>query len=304
MQHNEDMRRYWNTLIGDMKDLSKVLAVTAKLGGTRPSWTKNNGKTEQMLLAWPQTSPLRTATIVSGESGGKLEYYTIFPFIEGIPNELRVEKTHAWKNNIEGEVGCAIGDSEDILWFYNPLFFRDNPVDLTEGVEQEFYMAGLCLGVRPALLDELTITSGPEYEAYLTAWLEKNPDKKRIDVPPLKINLVGQRILIPTGIASEYQARATIQKIETFGFGPEQGQIKIYRFAITLGQKNFINLMMYASEFALQKGYEPKEGDDVDLIFWLQGRIADSSPENDITAQGENPNEEKNDNSSVNEIKQ
>ena len=24
------------------------------------------------------------------------------------------------------------------------------------------------------------------------------------------------------------------------------------------------------------KGYEPKEGDDVDMIFWLQGRVDDT----------------------------
>ncbi len=283
MQHLENLVRYWSTLIKDTKDLPNVLTVTAKHGGTRPAWIDKDEKMEKMLLAWPEKSALRSATIVSGKVDKELVPCTVMPFMEGIPNELRVEKTYTWKNKIEGQVGCAIGESEYILWFYDPLYFRDKKVDLTEGVEQTFYMAGLCLGVRPALLDELTITNGPEYEARLALWLEQNPGKTRFEAPALKVSLRGQRILGPTEIAGEYQARAIIQQVESFYFGPETAEVKIYRFVVTFGQEKLLKLMMYASERACLNNYEPKVGDEVDLLFWMQGRIVDSEPENDIT---------------------
>ncbi len=303
MQHIENMVKYWSTLLQDVKELPQVLAATTKHGGTRPVWQRNDGKLEHILLAWPAESTLRSATIVSGKPDGKLDPCTIIPFMEGIANELRVEKTYAWKNKIEGSVGCAIGDADggingeidQVLWFYDPLYFRDKNIDLTEGVEQSFYMSGLCLAVRPALLDEITITSGPEYEARVALWLKQNPDKTRLDAPSLKIDMRGQRILAPTPIACEYQARATIHNVESFGFGPENGQVKVYRFVVTFGQKKHLHLMMYAAAKVCQNNYEPKDGDEVDLIFWLQGRIADSSPAEEITetSQAEqNPNDQ------------
>ncbi len=278
MKHIESLGRPLATIIKDVKEIPAMMGVIAQKGGTRPAWGVKNSKAEHMLLAWPQESLLRGAIIITGKPEEKLSPCSVFPFLEGISNELAVEKTHTWANGIEGEVACAIGETEELLWFYDPLYFRDKQTDLTEGVTQTFYMAGLCLAVRPALLDELTVTNGPQYEAYVAAWLQENPGKTRLDAPSLKMDLKGQRILAPTGVAGEYQARATVKKPESFNFGPENGEVKINRFVVTFGQKQFLNLMMYASEFVCQKGYEPKEGDEVDLLFWLQGRVIDADP--------------------------
>ena len=51
--------------------------------------------------------------------------------------------------------------------------------------------------------------------------------------------------------------------------------------------------IIYAPAERIAKGYEPKEGDDVDMIFWMQGRIADAEEssgvlsEEDLAAQAE-----------------
>lgn len=284
MQHIENHLRPWSTLLQDTKELPAVMTVIVKHGGTRPVWCTKGNKKETMLLAWPQSSFLRSSIIVTGKEEGKLDPVSVMPFMEGIANPLCVEKTYAWKNGIDGEVACAMGETGQLLWFYDPLFFRDVKTDLTEGVTQTFYVSGLCLGIRPALLDELTITQGPDYEQYLAAWLQENPDKKRIDAPPLKVPLKGQRILAPTEIASEYQARAIVSEVETINYGPEQAPTKVYRFGVTFGQEQFLHIMMYVSEKVCLKGYEPKAGDEVDMLFWLQGRIVDVDEETEKTA--------------------
>lgn len=274
MKHEELLVKPWSVLLNSLKEIPYVMKVVVDEGGTRPIWNAKSGNNENFVMAWPKETLLRAGIIVGGEVEGKLEPKAIFPFMEGFPNTMRVETTHAWANGLEGEVGCLAGESDQILWFYNPLFFRDKVIDLTEGIEQTFYLSGLCLGLRRALLDEITITSGPYYEAHAEKWLKENPDKTRLDVPALKIDIHGKRILAPTDNACEYQARAIVEEVEEFEFGPKGGG-KVYRFVSTFGDKENVRILMFVPERICPKGYVPKAGDEVDMIFWLQGRVVD-----------------------------
>ena len=277
MKHEELLVKPWSVLLNNLKEIPYVMKVVVDEGGTRPVWNAKNGNTENFVMAWPKEPLLRAGIIVGGEVEGKLEPKAIFPFMEGYPNTMRVETTYAWANGLEGEVGCFAGVSDLILWFYNPLFFRDKVIDLTEGIEQSFYLSGLCLGLRRALLDEITITSGPYYEAHAEKWLKENPEKTRLDVPPLKIDIHGKRILAPTDTASEYQARVIVEEVEEFIFGPQKGGEKIYRFVAAFGEKENVRILMFVPAKVCPKGYVPKAGDEVDMIFWLQGRVVDIS---------------------------
>ena len=92
------------------------------------------------------------------------------------------------------ENGVALGACRNEgampLFFCNPLYFRDARMLATPGVRHTFLLAGMAYGVRRALLDELTITEGPDYEAHAKAWLEAHPGSSRTDVPQLH---TGQR---------------------------------------------------------------------------------------------------------------
>lgn len=274
MKHEELLVKPWSVLLNSLKEIPYVMKVVVDEGGTRPIWRTKSGNNENFVMAWPKEPLLRAGIIVGGEVDGKLEPKAIFPFLEGFPNTMRVETTHAWANGVEGEVGCLAGESDQVLWFYNPLFFRDKVIDLTEGIEQTFYLSGLCLGLRRALLDEITITSGPYYEVHAEKWLKENPDKTRLDVPALKIDIHGKRILAPTDSACEYQARVVVEEVEEFEFGPKGGG-KIYRFVSSFGDKENVRILMFVPEKVCPKGYVPKAGDEVDIIFWMQGRVVD-----------------------------
>jgi hypothetical protein len=98
-----------------------------------------------------------------------------------------------------------------------------------------------------------------------------------LDVPALKVPLKGKTILDITDRYCEYQSRAVIFDVDSFDFGPEKAKVKVYRFGVSFGApEKPVYAIIYASEKVCIKGYEPKEGDEVDMIFWLQGRIADA----------------------------
>ena len=139
-----------------------------------------------------------------------------------------------------------------------------------------FTLAGLCFAVRKALLDDVTITQGPQYEAYAADWLAAHPDKGRMDVPPLKVSMKGRRMIMPGRRFCEYQIRAEVEAVR-------QGQLE--QMPITLMYLRFpfegrepMLLPVYASKMVL-KDYEPKAGDEIDAYVWLQGRVIDFDPQ-------------------------
>ena len=276
MQHLESMGDKWFSLGVGPQDINGVIATTLELGGTRPSWGVKDDSTERMLMAWPSDQLLRTSVVVAGEAEGQLAAVAVAPFMEGFANELAFRSAYAWKGGHGGEIAAQPQKGLPPLWFYDPLYFRDIE-GLAEGEVRTYYLSGLCFGLRRALLDEFTVTDGPQYEAYAKEWMKANPTKSRLDVPALKIPLKGKTIIDITERFCEYQCRANIFDVDSFNFGPEGASQKIYRFGIAIGDpENPVYLIMYAPERVCIKGYVPAEGDDVDMIFWMQGRIADA----------------------------
>ena len=274
MEHLQSMGDKWFALGVKPDDIPGVIATTLEFGGTRPAWSVTDEEHERMLMAWPKDTLLRSSVIVAGKPEGQLAAVAVAPFMEGYANDLKVHEMYSWKDGHAGEI-AAYPDGFPPLWFYDPLYFRDAP-ELEEGKIATFYLSGLCFGIRRALLDELTITEGPRYEQHALQWMKENPSKTRLDVPPLKVSLKGKTIIDFFQHCCEYQCRAVIFDVDSFMFGPEQAQEKIYRFGIGFGNpEKPTYAIMYASERVCGK-YVPAENDEVDMVFWMQGRIADA----------------------------
>ncbi len=278
-KHFEALGHQWAVLVGNPRALMpQIVGTVIHAGGTRPCWQRQEADTETILMAWPQEEPIRAAVIMHGSQEGQLKPVTAVPFLEGMQNDFTVEESRPWKSGVEGHVGVSVlqqeheaVDNDKPLWFYNPLYFRDKE-DLTAGVTHTFSLAGLAFGVRKALIDELTVTQGPAYESYAEAWLKAFPDKGRLDVPPLKINLVGKQIIMPGRNFCEYEIRCTILEVEKTQL--DKLDVYILRMAFPLPKQAPLHLAVYAPSHLL-KDYEPQVNDDIDAYVWLQGRIAD-----------------------------
>ncbi len=274
--HFEGLGNQWAVLVGNPKALmSQIVGTIIHSGGTRACWQRKDSTKETILMAWPQDQPVRAATVMQGDLDAELKPVTAMPFLEGFPNSLEVDSAVVWKSGVEANVSANILEGKKPLWFYDPLYFRDKE-DLTPGVTHTFLMAGLAMGIRKALIDEMSITQGPTYEAHAAKWLLDNPDKTRLDVPTLKINLAGKQIIMPGRYFCEYEVRSTVLEVQECVL--DKLEITMLRLDFPMPEREPLRIMLYVPKTVL-KDYEPKVGDDVDAYVWLQGRVMDYDPE-------------------------
>ena len=271
--HTETLGDAWAVLTGQNPEaiMGQIAATVMHEGGTRPAWQWKRDGRDHVLLAWPQDQPVRASVLVAGEEGDKLRPVSAAPLLDGLPNDLLVEDTHPWKTGVDANVAVSMLEGKNPMWFYDPLYGRDQ-IDLTPGVTHTFLLAGLAYGLRRALLDELTITKGPQFEAHAAAWLAANPDKERLDVPPLKINIGGKHMIMPGRNFCEYQMRGTVEEMQDCHL--EKMPVKLLYMSFPFENRPALRLAVYASKMACGD-YEPEVGHEVDAYVWLQGRIID-----------------------------
>ena len=172
--HFEGLGKTWLTLLNDPeKEVPAVVMQVMKEGKTRDCWQRKDSKEETMVLAWPVETGFRAGVTIYGKAGEQLRPVSTYPLLEGAPNDMTVNETYSWANETEGEVSAICNEGGNPLWFYSPFLFRDRE-NLTPGVRHTFLIAGLAYGLRRALLDEMTITEGVEYERYVAEWLAQN----------------------------------------------------------------------------------------------------------------------------------
>ncbi len=269
--HFEGLGKTWLTLLNDPeKEVPAIVLQAMQNGRTRDCWQKKDSKAETMVLAWPVESSFRAGVTIHGKQEEELRPVSVYPLLEGAPNDMTVDEIYPWANGTEGEVAACCNENGNPLWFYSPFLFRDQE-NLTPGVRHTFLIGGLAYGLRRALLDEMTITEGVEYERFVAAWLEQNPGKTRLEAPQLTVDLKGARILVPDETACQYQIRVPVTSVEELQFGEEKIFVLIVEFG--LNTPNPLRFPLYAPERVCK--IVPQAGDEIDAIIWLQGRIID-----------------------------
>ncbi|MDD6181539.1 MAG: hypothetical protein PUB01_05660 [Desulfovibrionaceae bacterium] len=278
--HNEALGQQWAVLVGDPRAvMDQIVGTVLHEGRTRAAWQFTNGRgQEHVLMAWPPDQPVRAGVLMAGEAGKNLRPRSAMPILEGLPNDLTVEATHAWHTGVEGDVAVTMLEGKNPMWFYTPTFYRDAQ-ELTPGVTHTFVLAGLAYGLRKALVDDMTITQGPRYEAHCVAWLAANPGKSRTDVPPLKVRLAGRKMIMPGQAYGEYQIRTTVQGVESCRL--DKADITMLRVSFEFEDRPPLQLMIYVPS-SLLGDYQPAEGDEIEAYVWLQGRIIDFDPTEDM----------------------
>lgn len=271
--HHEGLGDAWAVLTGQnpAEIMDQIVSTVLHEGGTRPSWQWKRGSMDHILMAWPQDQPLRASVLMTGEEGEKLTPVSAAPLLDGLPNDLMVDGVHPWENGMGANVAVSMIEGKNPMWFFDPLYGRDR-TDLTPGVTHTFLIAGLAFAIRKALLDQMTITQGPQYEAYAEQWLEANPGKGRLDVPPLQVDVSDRHMIMPGRNFCEYQMRAVIDEVQDCQL--EKMPVKALHLSFPFENRQPMSLVIYASKMVLGD-LEPEAGQAIDAYIWLQGRIID-----------------------------
>jgi len=271
--HFEGLGDAWAVLTGQdpAHVIPQVVGTVLHAGGTRSSWQWKRKGQDYVLMAWPQDQPVRAGVLMAGPEGGDLRPVNAVPLLEGLPNDLTVDDVHPWENGCGANVAVAMLEGKNPMWFYDPLYGRDHD-DLTPGITHTFLLSGLALGLRKALLDDMTITQGPHYEAHAEAWLAENPGKSRLDVPPLKVSMSGRHMIMPGRRFCEYQMRSVIEEVQDCQL--DKMPVKLIYLSFPFESRPAMRLPVYVSKMVLGD-YEPQKGEEVDAYVWLQGRVID-----------------------------
>lgn len=270
---SESLGEIWLALTGMAPAalIPQAVATVLHCGLTRPSWQWKAGGREYVFLAWPKDEPLRAGVLMGGEDGQKLSPVTAVPILEGLPNDLSVDAAHPREEGLGADVAVTMQENMAPMWFYDPFYGRDRD-DLTPGVTHTFNLGAVALAVRKALLDDLTLTSGPHFEAWAAHWLEDNPGMSMRDVPPLKVPVAGRHLIMPGRFYCQYQIRATIEEVDECMF--EKMPVRLLYLKFPFDGRPDMRLPVYASR-AVLRDYEPEKGQEIDSVIWLQGRIID-----------------------------
>lgn len=275
--HSESVGDVWAALTGQdpRAIMPQVAGTVIAAGGTRPVWQwKRDGK-EYMVLAWPQDQPIRAALLLQTDENGKQTPVSVFPLLEGVPNDLLVEDVHPRQEGHGADVAVEMMAGKNPMWFFDPFYGRDRD-DLTPGVLHTFWLAGAALGLRRALLDHFTIAQGAYYEEYAQKWLEDNPGKKTGDVPPLRVEIKDKHMILPGRHYGEYHMRGVVTEVEDWQF--DKMPVKALYINFPFDERPPLSLPIFASSFVLGE-YAPEKGQEVEAYVWLQGRIIDLDTE-------------------------
>lgn len=271
--HSEGLGDVWAALTGrdPRQIMPQVVGTVLHEGGTRPAWQWKRAGMEYILMAWPQDQPIRAAVLMAGPEGGELKPVTAVPLLEGLPIDLTIAEVHPRAEGMGADVAVSMLEGQNPMWFFDPLYGRDKD-DLTPEITHTFWLSAAAFAIRKALLDEVAITSGVGFEEHAKKWLEENPGKSRLDVPPLKLIVKDKHFIMPGRRYCEYQLRAKIKKIEDYTL--ETMPIKALYLTFPFNDRPDMNLVLFASKAVLQD-YEPEEGQEIEAYAWFQGRIID-----------------------------
>ena len=223
------------------------------------------------LVQAPAEGDVRaTALLVSAENLGKMEVWSGYPLLQGIPNELTITKAHTWSNGVEGVVAAQASNDGPPVTFFGGFYFRDF-MKFVPGANLSVSLGALALKISQAEARSLTVSEGPFYEMRLAEFLRENPEKSKEDFVPVQVSYAGARILFPGTYACEWTFRCPVLAVA-------QTELMDTRFTkITtefVGQGDeVIRGFLYASEHTLN-GYAPQPGDDVEGVLWMTGDIA------------------------------
>lgn len=273
-EHFEGLGEVWEALFGQAALIREHLATIARDGVCHDycSVLFQSADLTASLLQYPNNGKdIRAGMLLATPSGEKTALVSCFPVMEGLPNPLRIRKSHTWSNELEGVVAAERVHDGPPVTFFAPFFFRDEPRFEPES-EVMVSLAALAFSCRKAAMQTFTVEEGPWFEEELQRFLEKNPGKSEAEFSAPVVSMQGARILMPQRYACEWQYRCPVLEVartEVLG----QPLYKLHVIFVGVDEDCLAGYL-YVPERLLD-GYIPQAGDDIEGTLWMTGMLCE-----------------------------
>ena len=124
-EHFEAHGDKWEALkLEDAENMSNVITTCIENGTLLENhvFKDPKGKRDIFPLVYPNENDIKVCTL-NVNKGKNLSLDSMFPLMKGIPNEVTIEKTHTWKNRLEGEVAVDMHGFD--TFFFAPFYKQE-----------------------------------------------------------------------------------------------------------------------------------------------------------------------------------
>jgi len=209
---------------------------------------------------------------VSDSKAKKNVYFSGYPvLLNGIASRVEVEGIEPWPYGIEGWVHCAVAGGHLDITFFDTMFFAGS-AGLAKGERVEVSFSALAYSLAPIETRVIHVKEGPMWETERNERLSKGESLEEAS-RPVELDMTQAAMFLPRGdtYPDEAEFQGVIEKFDRF----EHLGVGVYRLEIVVARPDGEDwrLPVFATERVLKNGYEPRIGDAVMGIFWLQGRI-------------------------------
>lgn len=228
-------------------------------------------RTEQVFcFRWGSDRFANQILVVSNSAKQSNFLFSGYPvMLDGANTKVTISKIEPWEYGIEGWVRGTVTEAEVSICFFDTMYFAGTS-GLQEGDVVEYSLAGLAYFLRPIQMRSFEVGEGKLWEMQKQQRLDKGESIEEAS-RPVEVHLTGAAMFLPRDgdARDDAQFQGVIETIDIF---EHDGQ-KIYRMDMVLMRPidNEFRLPVYVSERNLN-GYEPRLGDDVEGVLWVQGR--------------------------------
>ncbi|WP_435363260.1 hypothetical protein [Haloarchaeobius sp. DYHT-AS-18] len=229
---------HWDTVVeGDDAIMEAIM-------GAVESGTATEGRQvdDETVVGYRGSAGALSTVTIASEAG---EIWSGYPAAEGITNEVAVSELIPWANGAEAQLSGTLGDATVSFFATN---FWEHEADYFGG-DCEVELAALAYDLNPAETETLTDDEGNEFSTE------------------------GMAGFVPFegGDVDDYIFQTTVETVTEVDFGGQP----MYRMRVPLFRGDDgteYQVMLYAAK-RLCGDFEPGKGDDVEGVFWLQGRV-------------------------------
>lgn len=263
--HMESVLPYWDAL--GVQDLKRSFSWTPHIE------SKSKREKKAALFYHSKKSSFLSGTLLDFDfPNEKINWISTYPVMQGLLNEVVIQRNYTWQNGLLGEVFARVKDNF-LISFFDP-FYCQNQTRYSQNEAMQIELSALALVCSPANPLVFNIERGyfllKKYKE-----LEAQKTGGAISFPGISFSKLCR--LIPYKYATWFIYQSPVEAVEKRLFEGKQ----IYKLTVRLGPEDAISkgqdllTHLYVPKMILNN-YEPKVGDDIQGILWLTGTLKDS----------------------------